>query len=259
MVFAVAVAAQQAVSFIGMPEGRIPLAEATIFLASAPKSNSAYLAIDKALGLVRQSRDEPVPMHLRNAPTRLMGEHGIRQGLPIPHTTRRGIFKPSENLPEAVKDNRFYTPGEFGCGDGRLWSDYSTGGGRRGMVGREIRGRRKTLSLDGQAGVEGYGMGACDIAEQSRQMGLDRLGVLARQSRQNASMPSWQLWDVMNRFSAVVIAWCSAKVVADVGDRGDRESRCGDGVRDWMGFWVLWMMWGTIVCMPIAKFCMCKR
>ena len=66
---AVAVAAQQAVSFIGMPEGRIPLAEATIFLASAPKSNSAYLAIDKALSLVQDTRDEPIPMHLRNAPT----------------------------------------------------------------------------------------------------------------------------------------------------------------------------------------------
>ena len=82
---AVAVAAQQAVSFVGMPEGRIPLAEATIFLASAPKSNSAYLAIDKALGLVRGSRDEPVPMHLRNAPTRLMERMGYGKGYEYPH------------------------------------------------------------------------------------------------------------------------------------------------------------------------------
>ena len=111
---AVAVAAQQAVSFVGMPEGRIPLAEATIFLASAPKSNSAYIAIDKALGLVRQSRDEPVPMHLRNAPTRLMERMGYGEGYEYPHDAPEH-FKPSENLPEAVRGNRFYEPGELGA------------------------------------------------------------------------------------------------------------------------------------------------
>ena len=111
---AVAVAAQQAVSFVGMPEGRIPLAEATIFLASAPKSNSAYLAIDKALGLVRQSRDEPVPMHLRNAPTRLMERIGYGKGYEYPHDSP-GHFKPSENLPEGVRGSRFYEPGELGA------------------------------------------------------------------------------------------------------------------------------------------------
>ena len=111
---AVAVAAQQAVSFIGMPEGRIPLAEATIFLASAPKSNSAYLAIDKALGLVRQSPDEPVPMHLRNAPTRLMEQMGYGKDYEYPHNAP-GHFKPSENLPESVREERFYEPGELGA------------------------------------------------------------------------------------------------------------------------------------------------
>ena len=111
---AVAVAAQQAVSFIGMPEGRIPLAEATIFLASAPKSNSAYLAIDKALALVRQSPDEPVPMHLRNAPTGLMKHLGYGKGYEYPHDAP-GHFKPSQNLPENVKGTRFYEPGELGA------------------------------------------------------------------------------------------------------------------------------------------------
>ncbi len=111
---AVAVAAQQAVSFLGMPEGRIPLAEATIFLASAPKSNSAYVAIDKALSLVRQSRDEPVPMHLRNAPTRLMEQMGYAKGYEYPHDAP-GHFKPSENLPEGVQGSRFYEPGELGA------------------------------------------------------------------------------------------------------------------------------------------------
>ena len=111
---AVAVAAQQAVSFVGMPEGRIPLAEATIFLASAPKSNSAYLAIDKALGLVRQTRDEPVPMHLRNAPTRLMEGMGYGEGYEYPHDAPDHFVK-SENLPEKVRGNRFYEPGELGA------------------------------------------------------------------------------------------------------------------------------------------------
>ncbi len=111
---AVAVAAQQAVSFVGMPEGRIPLAEATIFLASAPKSNSAYLAIDRALGMVRETRDEPVPMHLRNAPTRLMKGMGYGKGYEYPHDAP-GHFKLSENLPEGVKDGRFYEPGELGA------------------------------------------------------------------------------------------------------------------------------------------------
>ncbi len=111
---AVAVAAQQAVNFIGMPEGRIPLAEATIFLASAPKSNSAYMAIDKALSHVRQTRDEPVPMHLRNAPTRLMKNMGYGKGYEYPHAAP-GHFQPSENLPENVRGSRFYEPGELGA------------------------------------------------------------------------------------------------------------------------------------------------
>ena len=111
---AVAVAAQQAVNFVGMPEGRIPLAEATIFLASAPKSNSAYLAIDKALGLVRGAPDEPVPMHLRNAPTRLMEGMGYGKGYEYPHDAP-GHFKPSENLPENVRGSRFYEPGDLGA------------------------------------------------------------------------------------------------------------------------------------------------
>ena len=111
---AVAVAAQQAVSFVGMPEGRIPLAEATIFLASAPKSNSAYLAIDKALGMVRDSRDEPVPMHLRNAPTRLMERLGYGEGYEYPHEAP-GHFIRSENLPAKVSGSRFYEPSDMGA------------------------------------------------------------------------------------------------------------------------------------------------
>lgn len=111
---AVAVAAQQAVSFIGMPEGRIPLAEATIFLASAPKSNSAYMAINRAMNQVQSSRDEPVPMHLRNAPTRLMENLGYGKGYVYPHDSP-GHFSISQNLPDGVKDGRFYIPGTLGA------------------------------------------------------------------------------------------------------------------------------------------------
>ncbi len=110
----VAVSAQQAVHFVGMPEGRIPLSEATIYLANSPKSNSAYLAIDKALKDVRSSRDEPVPMHLRNAPTRLMRNLGYSEGYRYPHDYP-GHFVQSENMPEKLRDRRYYVPGILGA------------------------------------------------------------------------------------------------------------------------------------------------
>ncbi|MDA1297787.1 MAG: replication-associated recombination protein A [Chloroflexi bacterium] len=111
---AVAIAAKEAVEFIGLPEGRIPLAEATIYLASAPKSNSAYKAIDAALADVRQGRDEPVPMHLRNAPTRLMSELGHGKGYSYPHD-QPGHFVEAENLPERLRDRSYYRPGLLGA------------------------------------------------------------------------------------------------------------------------------------------------
>jgi putative ATPase len=110
---AVAIAAKEAVQFIGMPEGRIPLSEATIYLASAPKSNSAYKAIDAALSDVRKGRDEPVPMHLRNAPTRLMSELGHGAGYVYPHD-QPGHFVPAENLPERLQNRSYYRPGVLG-------------------------------------------------------------------------------------------------------------------------------------------------
>jgi len=109
----VAMAAQQAVSFVGMPEGRIPLAEATIYLACAPKSNSAYKAIDKALEMVRSSRDEPIPNHLRNAPTALMQKLGYGNDYNYPYD-KPDHFLTRGNLPEAIKNQRFYKPGNLG-------------------------------------------------------------------------------------------------------------------------------------------------
>jgi putative ATPase len=110
---AVAIAAKEAVEFIGLPEGRIPLAEATIYLASAPKSNSAYVAINDALSDVRKGRDEPVPMHLRNAPTPLMTELGHGKGYTYPHD-QPGHFVRGENLPENLRNRSYYKPGTLG-------------------------------------------------------------------------------------------------------------------------------------------------
>lgn len=109
----VAVAAQQAAHFVGMPEARIPLAEATLYLAAAPKSNSAYLAINRALEAVASGRDDPVPLHLRNAPTKLARELGHGEGYVYPHDAP-GHFVSSENLPEKLHGTRFYWPGSLG-------------------------------------------------------------------------------------------------------------------------------------------------
>ena len=109
----VAVSAQQAVHFIGMPEGRIPLAEATVYLATAPKSNSAYKAIDAALEDVRHSRNDPVPMHLRNAPTPLMRQMGHGEGYKYAHD-HEGHFAPMRNLPDRLRGRRYYTPTDQG-------------------------------------------------------------------------------------------------------------------------------------------------
>jgi putative ATPase len=110
----VAVAAMQAVHFVGLPEGRIPLAEATIYLATAPKSNSAYMAIEKAAGDVKNTRNDPVPLHLRNAVTRLMKEMAYGAGYKYSHDYE-GHFAPMQNLPDALKGRRYYQPSDQGA------------------------------------------------------------------------------------------------------------------------------------------------
>jgi putative ATPase len=109
----VAVAAQQAVHFIGMPEGRIPLAEAAVYLATAPKSNTAYAAISKAIEDVQKTRNDPVPLHLRNAVTRLMKDVGYGKGYKYAHDYE-GHFAAMQNLPDSLKGRRYYTPSEQG-------------------------------------------------------------------------------------------------------------------------------------------------
>ncbi len=109
----VAVATQQAVHFIGMPEGRIPLAEATVYLATAPKSNTAYMALNRALEDVQKTRNDPVPIHLRNAVTGLMKDMGYGKGYKYAHD-HEGHFVKMQNLPDSLKDRRYYSPSDQG-------------------------------------------------------------------------------------------------------------------------------------------------
>lgn len=109
----VAVAAQQAVHFIGLPEGRIPLAEATVYLATSPKSNAAYMALERAMEDVRNTPNEPVPLHLRNAVTGLMRGMGYGSGYKYSHSYE-GHFEPQEYLPPGLSDRRYYQPSDQG-------------------------------------------------------------------------------------------------------------------------------------------------
>ncbi len=119
----IAVAAQQAVHFIGMPEGFYPLAHATLYLAAAPKSNSVGRAYGAAMHDVEQTRNEPVPLHLRNAPTGLMKNLGYGRDYEYAHEadeyrSHRGDLPPAQRLqaylPQNLRDRRYYEPGTQG-------------------------------------------------------------------------------------------------------------------------------------------------
>ena len=107
----VAVAAQQAVHFVGMPEGFFPLAHATLYLARAPKSNSIGRAYGAALADVEETRNDPVPLHLRNAPTGLMRELGYGRDYHYAHDDYDVV---QFNLPENLRGRKYYEPGTQG-------------------------------------------------------------------------------------------------------------------------------------------------
>ena len=109
----VAMDAWLAIERVGLPEGRIPLAQAVTYLATAPRSNAAYLAIDAALALVRETGPLPVPMHLRNAPTAVMRELGYAKGYRYPHDFEGG-WVAETYLPDGLAGRRFYTPVDRG-------------------------------------------------------------------------------------------------------------------------------------------------
>lgn len=102
-------AAFDAVAKIGWPEGRIPLAEATVYLATSAKSNSAYMGINDALQFVKQTGNQPVPLPIRNAPTKLMADLGYHDGYIYPHDYP-GNFTPQQYMPDALKDVVLWHP-----------------------------------------------------------------------------------------------------------------------------------------------------
>jgi putative ATPase len=109
----VAMAAQQAVHFIGLPEGNLALAEAAVYMATAPKSNSLYTGYSRVQHEIKHGSNEPVPLHLRNAVTGLMKDLGYGQGYKYAHNFQ-GHYVEQQHLPETLKGKRFYFPGELG-------------------------------------------------------------------------------------------------------------------------------------------------
>lgn len=100
-----------AINKIGWPEGRIILSQTAVYLATSPKSNSTYMAIEKALSMVHQTGDQPVPLHIRNAPTKLMKDIGYGKDYKYAHQYDQN-FVELEFLPEKIKGTKFYEPGK---------------------------------------------------------------------------------------------------------------------------------------------------
>jgi putative ATPase len=109
----VATSAQQAVHFVGMPEGNLALAQAVVYLATAPKSNSLYTAYSKVQEDVERTRNDPVPLHLRNPVTRLMRDVGYGKGYKYAHNFP-GHFVEQQNLPDSLQSKRYYEPSDQG-------------------------------------------------------------------------------------------------------------------------------------------------
>ncbi|UCG53885.1 MAG: replication-associated recombination protein A [Dehalococcoidia bacterium] len=109
----VAMAAQQAVHFIGLPEGNLALAEAVVYLSTAPKSNSLYQAYSRVQEELKKGLAEEVPLHLRNPVTSLMKDFGYGKGYKYAHNYPDHFIK-QQNLPNSLKDKHFYTPGNQG-------------------------------------------------------------------------------------------------------------------------------------------------
>lgn len=108
-----ALAVKDSVHFVGMPEGWIPLAQGVVYLATAPKSNASYAAYGRAAQDVKRHGNLPVPLHLRNAPTKLARELGHGEGYLYPHDNAQGVVAQTY-LPEALAGRTYFTPGKFG-------------------------------------------------------------------------------------------------------------------------------------------------
>jgi putative ATPase len=108
-----AVAAREAFRVLGPPEGFLPLAEMTIYLATAPKSNASYRALNAALDAARRTPAAAVPLHIRNAPTSLMKDLGYHEGYRYAHDFEEGVIE-QQHLPGELRGTTFYEPGEYG-------------------------------------------------------------------------------------------------------------------------------------------------
>jgi putative ATPase len=137
----VAMAAQQAVHFIGMPEGNLALAEAAVYLATAPKSNSLYTAYQQVQGEIKKGSSESVPLHLRNPVTPLMEEMGYGKGYKYAHDFP-GHVVDQQHLPDSLKGRQFYTPGNLGY---------------EGQIQKWLRTRRPQKGLDEETDEGGGG------------------------------------------------------------------------------------------------------
>ena len=109
----VAMAAQQAVHFIGLPEGNLALAEAVIYMTTAPKSNSLYTAYSRVQDEIKKGYGEPVPLHLRNPVTGLMKGFGYGKDYKYPHDYTNHFIE-EKYLPDSLQGKRFYFPGDQG-------------------------------------------------------------------------------------------------------------------------------------------------
>ena len=125
-----ATACAETLERIGWPEGRIPLAETVIYLATSEKSNSAYMAINKALALVKQTGNLPVPLHLRNAPTELMSDLGYGEGYRYTHDYP-GHFVEQEYLPSSLRSQRFWLSDEANASEAKMMERQRHRWGRR--------------------------------------------------------------------------------------------------------------------------------
>ena len=129
-----AIAAQQAMHLLGMPEGALALAEVAVYLATAPKSNRVYQAFNAAKQDVLQTRNDPVPIHLRNAPTKLMEAQGYGAGYKYAHDYEEAIVE-QQNLPDRIQGRKYYEPSDRGF-EGDI--------GRRMAAWREILARHSS-------------------------------------------------------------------------------------------------------------------
>jgi putative ATPase len=150
-----AVAARDAFHMLGPPEGYLPLAEMTIYLATAPKSNSAKVALGSALDAARETPAAPVPLHIRNAPTPLMKELGYHRGYRYAHDSPEGYI-PQEYLPDELRNVTFYYPGPRGyereIAERLAQWDKLRREGREGMPRAESRGGEGREGPEGREG-----------------------------------------------------------------------------------------------------------